>query len=88
MCFLCLYVFSIAALDFFKIMFLGHNFKGFMNYGLCDPHLFIFMIAALDFSNESDFLNESESELWMYIGRIAPNLKNLKRWPCAALDLY
>ena len=27
-------------------------------------------------------LNESESELWMYIGRIAPILKNLKKWPC------
>ena len=25
-------------------------------------------------------LNESESELWTYIGRIAPNLKNLKKW--------
>ena len=25
-------------------------------------------------------LNESESELWMFIGRIAPNLKNLKKW--------
>ena len=25
-------------------------------------------------------LNESESYIWMYKGRIAPNLKNLKKW--------
>ena len=28
------------------------------------------------------FWTLNESELWMYIGRIAPNLKNLENWVC------
>ena len=32
-------------------------------------------------------LNESESDLWMYIGRFAPNLKNLKKWPCCWISI-
>ena len=71
-----------------NVMFISLNpklFKNIAHVGSFKHFAFVYVCKVCSICSVYWTLNEIESELWMYIGRIAPNLKNLKNWPVYAV---